>query len=136
MCRRLDYESPASRPRTWISGASGAGRRDIGHHSVWRDDLWPRVDELDAVNRLARDWSHLLFQLRETPQPSHRTTAGAARGHQADPIKPRKKSFRFRAGNRTYDPAEDRLPWNPRDGLLGPNAVNLPVRLASFSLSA
>ena len=51
-----------------------------------RDDLRPRVDELDAVDRLAPDWLHLLLQLREAPQPNQRATTGDAGGNQVQSI--------------------------------------------------
>ena len=39
------------------------------------------MDELDAIDRLAANWIHLLFQLWETPQPNQRTAAGDAGGN-------------------------------------------------------
>ena len=56
---------------TWnaVSGTGRASRRDSRHHCVRRDDLWTRLDELDATDRMACDRTDLLLQLRQKPQP-------------------------------------------------------------------
>jgi APA family basic amino acid/polyamine antiporter len=51
----------ASRSGTCISGTGGAGCFHARHHRLRRDDLWSRLDELDAVACLACDWTDLLF---------------------------------------------------------------------------
>jgi len=48
------------------------------------------LDELDAVDRLAPDWLHLLLQLREAPQPNQRATTRDAGGNKAEPVKYRR----------------------------------------------
>ncbi len=49
------------RSRTCVSGTGGAGCFHARHHRLRRHDLWSRLDELDAVACLARDWTDLLF---------------------------------------------------------------------------
>src|SRR5204862_2709967 len=66
--------------------AGAAGGLDPRDPRLRRDDLWPRMDELDAFDRLARDRVHLLLWLREEPQPHQRTAAGNAGGNEAEQI--------------------------------------------------
>jgi hypothetical protein len=44
------------------------------------------MDELDAIDRLAPDWIHLLLWLREEPQPHQRAPAGNARRTEAQSV--------------------------------------------------
>src|SRR5437879_5334426 len=57
-----------------------AARRDSRHHHLWRDDLWTRLDKLDAIDRMAADRLHLLLWLRQEPQSDRRAASNRDAG--------------------------------------------------------
>ena len=60
-------------------------RRDPRNHYLRCDDLRPRLDQLDAIDRLAANRLHLLLQLGQEPQPHRRAASnGHAGGNKND----------------------------------------------------
>src|SRR4030095_246111 len=84
--RCVDYARPQPRARARLSRAGGAARCHPWHRRMRRNDLWSRLDQLDAVARVACYWLRLLLHLRQESQPDYGTTAGNARGNQVDPL--------------------------------------------------
>src|SRR5437899_8707270 len=123
MSGRLVHPGPKSRTRTRLSSTGSATRCDARNHHLWRNDLRPGLDELDATTGLVGNRPDLLLQLRKAPQPYQCTAARNARRHSADALIRYARQLQL-------------VPANPRFGLLAPNPGSAPVRLASFSLSA
>src|SRR5205807_10512665 len=84
--RRSGHACAKSGLRARISITRRASCRDAWNHRLRRNDLWSGLDELDAFDRLAPDRPHLLFQLRQTPQPHQHAAAGNARRYSVDAV--------------------------------------------------
>ena len=95
----VDHAPPPSGCRARVPRPGAAGGCDARYHRVCRHDLWPWVDELDAIDRLADDWLRLLLRLRQKPQPPQRAATGNAGGDQAEQVDEQaRSSFSSRIG--------------------------------------
>src|SRR5258708_3871714 len=70
MYRSLDPEAQAPRPAARLQGAGGPLRFDRRRPDLLRHDLWPRLDELGAVDRLDGDRPGDLLPVRTKAQQS------------------------------------------------------------------